>query len=49
MAYKMFKNGFLPNSGGWLQQANKFNEVMQFIDNELELHKKEQEAKNGRK
>jgi hypothetical protein len=31
-AYRMFKNGFLPNAGGWLEQSNKFIEVMCFIE-----------------
>lgn len=43
--YNLFKNGILPNDGGWLRQANKFLEVMLFIDlkineNNLKSHGK---------
>lgn len=31
-AYYFFKNGFLPNTGGWLEQPLKFNEVIVLID-----------------
>ena len=35
IAYKMFKSGFLPNNGGWLQQTNKFIQFMTYIDSEV--------------
>jgi hypothetical protein len=44
-AYQFFKQGILPTSGGWLDQTNKFNEIMLFIDGQILKHKKEQ---NGR-
>ena len=44
-AYNFYKSGILPNAGGWLDQTDKFNEVMLFIDNEIRKHEKEQ---NGR-
>lgn len=47
VAYKMFKNGFLPNVGGWLNQGNKFIEAMIFIDEEVT--KAKNEVKNVRK
>lgn len=34
-AYKLFKLGYLPNSGGWLQQSKKFLDAMLFIDGEV--------------
>lgn len=47
-AYQFFKNGMLPSDGGWMQQSNKFIDVMSFLDGEIEKHKKEM-AKDGRK
>lgn len=46
-AFSMYKNGFLPDSGGWLRQTNKFTEVMAFIDAEISKHN--QAVNNGRK
>lgn len=45
-AYKFYKQGIMPTLGGWLDQANKFNDVMLFIDNEIDIH---QRNKDGRK
>lgn len=45
-AYNLFKNGILPNAGGWLDQSTKFVDVICFIDSEIMKHNKE---KNGRK
>jgi len=36
----------MPKNAGWLDQANKFVEIMIFIENEIQKHKDE---KNGRK
>ena len=46
-AYNMFKNGFLPNSDGWIKQSNKYIEVVSFIDSQVKLREK-QEEENGR-
>lgn len=45
----MFKNGFLPEQGGWINQSNKFIEIVNFIDNKINIHNKEMSDKNGRK
>jgi hypothetical protein len=45
----MYEKGFLPNGTGWMNQPNKFIEVMAFIDSELSKHQREMEQKNGRK
>jgi hypothetical protein len=44
----MYTRGFLPNKQGWLQQSNKFIEIVSFIDLEIERHHKEQEERNVR-
>ena len=46
-AYEMFKMGFLPNQGGWLNQSNKFIEVMQFIN--IKINEITKEKLNGGK
>ena len=45
----MYKNGFLPHVGGWLDQANKYIDMMLFIDQLVERHQAEQEVKHGKK
>lgn len=47
IAYKMFKNGFLPNKGGWMQQSFKFIQIMSFIDSEITKHQQQMAVKNG--
>lgn len=49
ISHKMYKKGFLPSSGGWLQQSNKFLLVMTFIDQELSKHENEMAVRDGRK
>jgi hypothetical protein len=44
----MFKNGFLPMLGGWLNQSNKFIEVVSFIDDKITEHNNKEALKNGR-
>lgn len=44
-AYKRYEKGYLPNEGGWLDQAAKFNEAMDIIDEEL-AKKSEEKLKN---
>lgn len=44
----MYKNGFLPNANGWMQQSNKFIEVVEFIDLQLSNYRNELENKHGR-
>jgi len=38
IAHSMFQKGLLPNAGGWMQQSNKFIEVMFFLDAEIKRH-----------
>ena len=48
MAYKMYKSGFLVNGNGWINQSNKYIEIMLFIDNQLDRYKRELE-KDGQR
>lgn len=48
IAYEMFKNGFLPNDGGWLKQSNKFIQVVTFLSTQIRAHEKQQAVKNGK-
>lgn len=41
-AYNFYKNGFLPNTGSWLEQPAKFIEAVEVIENELAEMKQEQ-------
>ncbi|MDP3790341.1 MAG: hypothetical protein Q8R48_08085 [Candidatus Omnitrophota bacterium] len=34
-AYNFYKNGNLPNAGGWLDQTAKFIDVVELIDGEM--------------
>lgn len=43
-AYTMFTKGFLPCVGGWLDQSNRFIDVMICIDSII----KEKEVEDGR-
>lgn len=43
--YSMFKNGFLPNEGGFLNQANKYIEFMFYMDIKLKEYEAEQYGK----
>ena len=36
-AYGRYQKGYLPNSGGWLDQAAKFIAVIDIIENELAM------------
>lgn len=48
-AYNRYKSGFLPNSGGWLDQAGKFNTVLDIIESEIakiEMRKNKDREKN---
>lgn len=40
-AYDCYKNGVLPNVGGWLDQSNKYLEIMVFINNQISQHERE--------
>lgn len=44
-AYREYKNGFLPNPGGWLDQPMKFIQSMQIVDSVIS---KLEEAEDGR-
>lgn len=35
IAYNFYKNGILPNSGGWLNQTAKFIEMIGLIEGEI--------------
>lgn len=41
-AYNFYKSGYLPNTGGWLDQSCKFIGSVQFIENEIRVMRKEQ-------
>jgi hypothetical protein len=41
----MFKMGILPSSGGWLDQASKFNDVMLYIEGQVKQHKIDNQKK----
>jgi len=43
--YELYKQGVLPNSGGWLDQTDKFVSIMLFIDNKIESYRNQ----NGKK
>lgn len=45
-AYQMYRAGFLPVTGGWLDQAATFTEAMRLLE-ALRAHHEEIEAKNG--
>lgn len=49
LGYRMFKNGFPPNDGGWIRWPSKYLEVMYFIDSEMAKHERQVQEKNGRK
>ncbi len=51
MAYRMWEKGYLPNgnSRGWLHESCKFTKVMLFIEDIVNLIRKEQEEENGRR
>ena len=41
-AYNMYKNGFLPNQGGWLDQSAKLIDAFTIIDREAARMAKEE-------
>lgn len=43
-AYNMYKNGFLPNEGGWLNQPVKFEQTMVLIGSLSDELEKEENA-----
>jgi len=45
-SFTLYEKGFLPNTGGWLHQANKYLSIMTFIDYQIKEHQKD---KNGSK
>jgi hypothetical protein len=45
MSYNIYKNGILPNAGGWLDQSYKYINIMTFIDAEIMNHQREQNGK----
>ena len=50
LAYRMFKEGYLPNGGskGWLHEVNKFVKVMTFIESQVLMYQKQREEEYAR-
>lgn len=51
-AYKMYKDGYLPNGKAWLDESNKFIESLSIIEkeiNEIERDKMEMLKKHGKR
>lgn len=44
-AYFEYKNGYLPNAGGWLDQPIKFGQVIILIDKIMAKYQKQEEEK----
>jgi hypothetical protein len=42
-AYIFFKQGFLPNPGGWLEQPLKFIQAIRIIEREIALAKEKED------
>ena len=42
-AYIFFQNGYLPNSGGWLDQSVKFIDAVEIIETEISKIREEAE------
>jgi len=42
------EKGILPVARGWMEQTNKYIEIMDYIDGEVRNHIREEGAKNGR-
>lgn len=40
-AFLMFKSGFLPNAGGWMDQPAKFVDAVNLIDSQIAKIKEE--------
>ncbi len=45
-AFNLFKAGILPNTGGWLNQPNKYIEIMNFIENVIRTHESGKSTNN---
>ena len=41
-AYNKYQKGFLPNSGGWLEQPAKLNDVFDIIEKQLAIIEKKE-------
>ena len=37
MAYRRYEKGYLPNSGGWMDQSAKFNDIIDIIEQESNI------------
>lgn len=46
-AYRLFEIGLLPCGGGWLDQSNKYIEIMDFLSIEFAKINKARGEKNG--
>lgn len=46
-AYRQYKNGFLPEAGGWMAQTMKFIELMSFIDSTYEGMEQREREEHG--
>ena len=47
-AYGFYKDGFLPNPGGWLNQPAKLLDAFSIIDSEIEKMAREEAEKRKR-
>ena len=36
-AYRRYEKGYLPNSGGWMDQSAKFNDIIDIIERESNI------------
>ena len=48
-AYNRYSKGFLPNSGGWLDQSHKFNCILDIIEGEISKIEKIQQKTRDKK
>ncbi|MEI8350096.1 MAG: hypothetical protein WCI77_08070 [Candidatus Omnitrophota bacterium] len=47
-AYRRFQQGFLPNSGGWIEQPAKFNDIIDILEAEFDAIEQESRSKNDK-
>ena len=47
-AYNFYKNGYLPYSGGWLNQPAKFMNALHVIETEMNRIQDKESKKNGK-
>lgn len=42
MAFGHYRSGFLPDAGGWAEQAYLYTEAMRFIDGLVKTHERQE-------